>query len=209
VREAHASRKLSPVLTHCFRGSRVYMAIVAGCVTGVLGLTNTLGLLSYVLAMALVRCAPASGLGWEVACSRLATANIRCPAPQTSVGVFLKLGGNVKKFFVSWCARAAQSAAECSAVGSHRTLRPRKSFCLDGLFDAAMTYLLIWTCVPAPACTLRRAEQGRGERNPSGTSAALSTPHFLVAAARLGPPVSSPLTHSPRSLVYNVVHLFE
>ena len=71
MREAHASRKLTPVLTHCFRGSRVFMAVVAGCVTGVLGLTNTLGLLSYVLAMALVRRAPASGLGWEVACSAL------------------------------------------------------------------------------------------------------------------------------------------
>jgi hypothetical protein len=33
----------------------VFTSIVAGCVAGVLGLTNALGLLSYLLAMAVVR----------------------------------------------------------------------------------------------------------------------------------------------------------
>jgi hypothetical protein len=37
--------------------SRVFVSLVAGVVTGVLGLTNTLGFLSYFVAMLLVRTA--------------------------------------------------------------------------------------------------------------------------------------------------------
>jgi hypothetical protein len=41
--------------TLLFGRRRLFTAIVAGCVAGVLGLTNALGLLSYLLAMLLVR----------------------------------------------------------------------------------------------------------------------------------------------------------
>ena len=40
--------------------SRVFMALVAGCVAGVLGLTGLLGFLCYAVAMALVRAAAVS-----------------------------------------------------------------------------------------------------------------------------------------------------
>jgi len=116
------------------------MAIVSGSIAGILGLTGTLGVLSYIVGMALARACP----------PRPPTSSHR--APQTSAGVFLKLGGDVSPYFPSWCAapaRARRLAARppLAAPRAAPHAARRKSFCLDGVFDPAMTYLLFWTCV--------------------------------------------------------------
>ncbi len=160
-------------LTRCTtRRSRVFTSIVAGVVSGILGFTNTLGLLAYIAAMALVRArALASShvaLLQPTREARDASWLRRVPRCfgnlQTSMGVFLKLGGDIKSHFVSWCvwsrrvrckrlrsARGVQRV-QTSANCSHRSCSAahcdgRKSFCFDGVLDAAMTYLLFWTCV--------------------------------------------------------------
>ena len=49
-------------LCHFPAGSRVFAALVAGCVAGVLGLTDIRGFLAYLFAMALVRLRSAARL---------------------------------------------------------------------------------------------------------------------------------------------------
>ena len=80
------------------RAARVFFAIVYGTAAGILGLTNTLGLLSYLVAMALVR-PPAARADWPPPPRR--------PSPrhsQTSAGIFVKLRGNTSPFFATRCA---------------------------------------------------------------------------------------------------------
>ena len=89
----------------------MFTAIVAGCVAGVLGLTNVLGLLSYLVAMLLVRASRHTGGGatrqerrcgsFSLCASPLTHAPL-CLPPQTAAAVALYLRGNVTTYFVNW-----------------------------------------------------------------------------------------------------------
>ena len=93
-----------------FGHRRLFTAIVAGCVAGVLGLTNVLGLLSYLMAMLLVRARlhtrGESSAKSVVAVSLPLRSSLThaplCLPPQTAAAVALSLRGNVTTYFVNW-----------------------------------------------------------------------------------------------------------
>lgn len=150
-------------------GSRVFAALVAGCVAGVLGLTDIRGFLAYLLAMALVRLRRAAlRAGARAVLRRLLTRPRAADAPvRPPPACFLSLRATSAR--TSSAGKPPGSQPRCPSAGTlTASLLPhrRQHFLTGGIFDGAMTYILFWTCVaplPAPtraAAALRQTRAG-------------------------------------------------